>query len=94
MRSLFLKIFLSFWLATALIVAIGILLTVATRPTRQISAIEALQGKFLGEAVDAYQIGGTPKLREYLWNLQGTQHVHAMLFNETGNLMGHPMPPW
>ncbi len=94
MKSLFLRIFLSFWLAQALFVVLAILVTVAMRPARQISAIEALQGKFLSEAVDAYQSGGPSKLREYLWNLQGTQHVHAVLFNEQGSLMGHPMPPW
>ncbi len=94
MKSLFLRIFLSFWLAQALFVVLAILVTVAIRPARQISAIEALQGKFLSEAVDAYQTGGSPKLHEYLRGLHESQHVHAVLFNEQGSLMGHPMPPW
>ena len=94
MRSLFLKIFLSFWLANALFVVLAILVTAALRPARQISAVEALKSKFLNEAVEAYQSGGTDKLREYLRNLRESQHVHAVLFNEKGNLMGHPVPPW
>ena len=94
MKSLFLKIFLSFWLANALFVVLAIVVTVAMRPERQISAIEALQPKFLNDAVDAYQSGGVDKLREYLRNLRETQHVRAILFNEHGNLVGHPVPPW
>ncbi|MBV9181901.1 MAG: HAMP domain-containing protein [Acidobacteria bacterium] len=94
MRSLFLKIFLSFWLANALFVVLAILVTVAMRPTRQISAVEALQPKFLNEAVEAYQSGGVDKLREYLRNLRDSQHIRAVLFNEHGNLVGHSVPLW
>jgi len=94
MRSLFLRIFLSFWLALALFVVLAILATAAMRPTRQISAVEALQPRFLGEAVDAYQSGGSGKLREYLRSLHDTQRIHAILFNEQGNLVGHPIAPW
>jgi len=94
MRSLFLRIFLSFWLALALFVVLAILATVAMRPTRQISAVEALQSKFLSDAVDAYQSGGSGRLREYLRNLHDTQHIHSILFNEQGNLAGHPVAPW
>jgi signal transduction histidine kinase len=93
-KSLFLKIFLSFWLANALFVVLAILVTVALRPTRQISAVEASQPKLLNESIDAYQSGGTEKLREYLRNLRDTQHVRAVLYDEHGNLMGHPVPPW
>src|ERR1700756_1464964 len=94
MRSLFLRIFLSFWLALALFLVLAILVTAAMRPTREISAIEALQPKFLSEAVDAYQAGGTPKLRDYLRNLHDTQHIRTVLFNEQGNLIGRQVFPW
>jgi len=94
MKSLFLKIFLSFWLAQALFVVLAILVTSAIRPPRQISAVEALQSKFLSEAVDAYDTGGTDKLRDYLHNLRETQHVHVVLFRDQENLMGRPVPPW
>lgn len=94
MRSLFLRIFLSFWLALALFLVLAILATAALRPTRQMSSLEALQPRFLSEAVDAYQSGGTPKLRDYLRNLHDTQHFRAALYDERGSLVGHPVPPW
>src|ERR1043165_1696273 len=94
MRSLFLKIFLSFWVATALFIVLAILVTLAMRPTRQISAVEALQSKFLAQGGAAYQTGGAEKLRENLRTVRDTQHVRAVLFNENGQLMGHIVPPW
>jgi two-component system sensor histidine kinase CpxA len=94
MKSLFLKIFLSFWLVVALFVACAILLTVATRPTRQVSEIEALQPRFLSDAVLAYQSGGVDKLRDYLRSIRETQHVRAVLFQDGHSLAGHPVPPW
>jgi signal transduction histidine kinase len=94
MKSLFLRIFLSFWLVVALFVAMAILVTVATRPARQVSAIETLQPKFLSEALAAYQAGGTDRLRDYLRSLRETQHVHAILFRDHESLVGHMVPPW
>src|SRR4051812_21656955 len=94
MKSLFLKIFLSFWLAQALFLVLAILVTIALRPTRQISQVEALQPKFLSEAVDAYQTGGSDKLHAYLHTLHESQHVRAFLFNDGETLRGHPVPPW
>jgi signal transduction histidine kinase len=93
MRSLFLKIFLSFWLATALFLVLAITTTVAMRPARQMSQIEALQSKMLDDAVEAYQQGGVDRLRDYMRHLRDTQHVHLALFNESGSLVGHA-PPW
>lgn len=94
MRSLFLKIFLSFWVATALFVILVILVTVSMRPEHHISTIEALDSKFLSDAVDAYQAGGADKLRDYLRSLRDSQRIGAVLFNEQGPLVGHRVPPW
>ncbi|HEX3738962.1 MAG TPA: ATP-binding protein [Terriglobales bacterium] len=94
MKSLFLKIFLSFWVAQALFVVVAILATVAMRPTRQISAIEAEQPKFLSEAIIAYQAGGADRLREYLHRLHENQHIRAALFRDHESLIGHSIPPW
>jgi two-component system sensor histidine kinase CpxA len=94
MRSLFLKIFLSFWLALALSLVVAILLTIATRPTRQLSSAEAMQSKYLADALEAYQRGGSPGLDEYLRYLRDKQHVHAVLFDEHGPLVAHPVRPW
>src|SRR5258705_390454 len=94
MKSLFLRIFLSFWLAQALFLVLAILVTVALRPTRQISAVEALQSKYLNDVVEVYQTGGTEKARDYLRNLRDTQRVRAFLFNEQGSVLGHSPPPF
>ena len=94
MRSLFLKIFLSFWAALALFLTLAILVTIALRPTRQISAVEALQPKLLADSVEAYENGNMDQLREYLHRLHETQHVHAVLFVDGRSAVGHPAPPW
>jgi two-component system sensor histidine kinase CpxA len=91
---LFAKIFLSFWLAQALFLALAILVTVAMRPERKLSAIEALQPRFLEEAVDAYSKGGAGRLEEYLRFLRDSQHIHSMLFDEHGPVVSHPVRPW
>lgn len=95
MRSLFLKIFLSFWLALALSVVLAILVTLAMRPQRDSATWEALRAKALTEAVQAYEQGGEPQVRDYLEDLAQSHHVHAFLFDEQGNeLSQRPAPPW
>jgi signal transduction histidine kinase len=94
MKSLFLKIFLSFWLVVALLVVVAILITVATRPTRQISAIETQQAKILNEAIAAYQAGGTDHLRNFLHSVRDSQHLRAVLFRDGESLLGRSVPPW
>ncbi|HJT70965.1 MAG TPA: ATP-binding protein [Terriglobales bacterium] len=94
MKSLFLKIFLSFWLAQALFLAVAIIVTVAMRPTRQTSAIEAQQTRFLNDSIAAYQAGGVDRLREYLRNIRDTRHIRAVLFRDDESLLGHTVPPW
>jgi two-component system sensor histidine kinase CpxA len=93
MRSLFLKIFLSFWVAQALFTVLAILVTMAMRPAREVSSIETLQPKFLNEAVDVYRTGGAEKLRDYLHDLSDAQHGRSVLFNEQGPLTGHVVRP-
>lgn len=95
MRSLFLKIFLSYWVAFALFLVTTILVTLALRPPREAAGIEAQQQKFLTDSVQAYKAGGAEGLRNYLRTLRETQHVHAFLFDQQGrNLTGHGAPEW
>jgi two-component system sensor histidine kinase CpxA len=95
MRSLFFKIFLSYWMAQALVVVAAILLTLATRPPREISNVEAQQATFLGEAVKNYQTGGTDALHHYLRGIHEAQHVRLFLFDRSGkDLTGHNPPEW
>jgi two-component system, OmpR family, sensor histidine kinase CpxA len=93
MKSLFLKIFLFFWLAQALFLVLAILVTLAFRPRS--SSWEALLATALNDSVKAYEEGGKPQLREYLDTLENTQHVRAFLFNENMEEVSHRgAPEW
>jgi two-component system sensor histidine kinase CpxA len=93
MKSLFLKIFLSFWAALALSLVLAILVTIALRPARH--GIESQGLQTLAEAVNAYQSGGERGAHEYLEELWHTQHVRAFVFDPSGHeLAGRPVPPW
>jgi len=93
MKSLFLRIFLSFWMALALFVVLAVLVTLAFRPRS--STWEALRTTVLNESVSAYEEGNETQLREYMESVEATQHVRAYLFDERGNeLSGRPAPEW
>jgi len=92
MKSLFLKIFLSFWVAQALFVVLAILVTLALRPQRN-SSWEALRTSVLNEAVSEYEQGGEQQVRQYLETVQAQQHVRAYIFDELGNEISHRAPP-
>src|ERR1035437_3880273 len=93
MKSLFLKIFLSFWAAQALFLVLAILVTIALRPARH--GIESEAPQILAEAVNAYQSGGERGTHEYLEEVWHTQHVRAFVFDPTGHeLAGRRVPPW
>jgi two-component system sensor histidine kinase CpxA len=93
MKSLFLRIFLSFWMAQALFIVLAILVTVAFRPRS--ATWEALRTTVLTEGVSAYEEGGDQKLREYLDSLEATQHVRAYLFDENGvDISRRGAPDW
>lgn len=93
MKSLFLKIFLSFWVAQALFIVLAILVTLALRPRS--STWEALRNTALNDAVNALEEGGPRQLRQYLDNLEATQHVRAFLFNEQGEeISRRGAPDW
>jgi two-component system sensor histidine kinase CpxA len=95
MKSLFLKIFLSYWLAQALFIVLAILVTLAMRPQREFSGFEAQQSKILGEAVQAYQSGGSLGVHDYLRGVRDSQRLRAYLFDDTGReLTGRVLPDW
>ncbi len=91
MKSLFLRIFLSFWLAFALFLVVAILVTLALRPRS--STWEALRTTVLNDAVSAYETGGEHQLRQYLQEVEGTQHVRAFLFDERGDEVSRRAAP-
>jgi len=93
MKSLFLKIFLSFWAAQALFLILAILATIALRPGRR--GIESEGPQILAEAVNAYQSGGERGAHKYLEEVWHTQHVRAFVFDPLGReLSGRTVPPW
>jgi len=91
MKSLFLRIFLSFWMAQALFVVLAILVTLAFRPRTAIW--EGLRTTVLNDSIAAYEEGGEQKLRQYMENLENTQHVRAYLFDEQGEEVSHRAAP-
>jgi len=94
MKSLFLKIFLSFWVAQALFLVIALLVMLALRPQRN-ATWEGLRSTALTEAIAAYEQGGTAQAHQYLENLQLTRHVRAYVFDEHGTeISGRSSPGW
>jgi len=92
MKSLFLKIFLTFWAAQALFVVLAILVTIALRPARH--GIESEGPQILAEVVNAYQSGGERAAHDYVEELWHTQHVWALVFDPSGReISGRPGRP-
>ena len=93
MRSLFLKIFLSFWVAQALFVVLAIAIAIWLRPYRETAAWEALETKVLNESLQTYEASGPEGVGRYLSDLQASQHVRAFLFDEEGKEISGGRPP-
>jgi two-component system sensor histidine kinase CpxA len=94
MRTLFLKIFLSFWAALALFLVLAILVMLALRPQRN-STWDGLRTTALTDAVAAYERGGKQQAHDYLENLQHAHHVRAYVFDEQGNeISGRSSQGW
>lgn len=93
MRSLFLKIFLSFWVAQALFVVLAIALAFWLRPYRETAAWDALEAKVLKESLETYQTSGPEAVGRYLTDLQASQHMRAFLFDEEGKEISGGRPP-
>ena len=83
MKSLFLKIFLSFWAAQALFLVLAILVTIALSPARH--GIEGEGPQILAEIVNAYMSGGEPAAHDYVEDLWRKQHVWATVFDPSGH---------
>ena len=75
MKSLFLRIFLSFWMAFALFLVVALLATLALRPRS--STWEALRTTVLNDAVNAYEQGGEIQLRQTVGQRQPRESQHC-----------------
>jgi two-component system sensor histidine kinase CpxA len=94
MRSLFLKIFLSFWMAQALFLVLAVLVTLAIRQQAE-SAWENEQAQVLNQAVETYESGGQAALGRYLDQVRQSEHVRAYLLSEKDEeLSGRRLPEW
>jgi two-component system sensor histidine kinase CpxA len=95
MRSLFVRIFLSYWIATALFLVMAIIVTLAIRPSGEIASVQSQQARFLNESVQAYQAAGEEGARKYLRGVRDSQHIRLYLFDEHGReLLGRQPPEW
>ena len=95
MRSLFLKIFLSYWVAQALFLVLAILITVAVRERGESATWDAQQSNVLSKAVQAFEHGGQAELRRYLEETRESQHVRTYLLDEQGqDVSGRDLPRW
>jgi len=95
MRSLFVRIFLSYWMAQALFVVLAILVTLAMHPSVEIASVQAQQARLLNEAVQAYQTGREEGARDYFRSVRESQHVRLFLFDEQArDLTGRTPPEW
>ncbi len=94
MRSLFLKIFLSFWLAQALFLVLATLVTLAIRQQAE-STWEAEQAQILSQAVQTYETGGQAALAQYLDQVRQSQGARAYLLDENDQeLSGRRSRDW
>ena len=95
MKSLFLKIFLSFWLVQALIVALVVIATVVFRPQTESPFWDYVKGHIAEQLVQAYEGGGNVGLARRIDQFGNTLKLQAFLFDEQGNeLSGRAAPPW
>src|SRR5438094_6976053 len=95
MRSLFLKIFVSYWLAQALFLVLAILVIFAFRQRGEFSEWQAQQATASQRAADVFEKDGPAEVHRYLEELRESQHVRAYLFDEQGREgSGRALPRW
>ena len=94
MRSLFLKIFLSYWAAQALFVVLAILVMSAMRP-QDSPRFEYFRVSTATQAAQAYERGGQAELSKYFEELQKYLRLQAFLFDDSGQeISGRDTPDW
>ena len=93
MRRLFVKIFVSYWIAQLLFFLLAMAVTLALRPSREISDLEGQQAKFLDDVLQANRSGGEQATWRYLRTVHETYHVRLFVFDDKGNdLLGRTPP--
>src|SRR5258707_1405918 len=77
MRSLFLRIFLSFWTAQALFVVSAIVLTIALRPREE----DVLPAGSAAQMAATFELNGQAALRQEVRQGEQTRHLRLFLFH-------------
>jgi signal transduction histidine kinase len=98
MRSLFLKIFLSFWLAMVLVSATLIASVIATQSQFKAMRAEEFDRTVMpvvaSRAADILDDHGMGALADFLNSLENTLHWQAYLFDDEGKeILSQPSPP-
>jgi len=94
MRSLFVRVFLTFWLASALMFVSLAAITDLTnaRPLSHRWLMHSLD-LYAKTAIDAYEQGGSERLNEYISEIQGDSQISAVLLRNGSDLTANPIPP-
>lgn len=91
MRSLFLRIFLSFWTAQALFLVSAILLTVVLRPRTE----DVLPAGTATQVATTFELNGQNALRQQLRQIEEPRHLRLYLFDGSWReVSGRPVPDW
>ncbi len=91
MRSLFLRIFLSFWIAQALFVVSAILLTIALRPREE----DVLPAGIGAQVAATFEVNGQSALRQELRQIEEPRRLRLFLFDGSWHeVSGRPVPDW
>lgn len=95
MKSLFVRIFVSYWIAQALFFMLAFAVATALRPSREIANLEVELPRFFHETLQAYQSGGESGSWRYLRSLHESHHVRVYIFDAQGkDLLGRTPPEW
>lgn len=95
MRSLFLKIFLSYWVAQALFVVSAIVVTLAMRPQTDSPRWEYFRISIGTQAAQAYERGGAAQVTKEISDIERALRDQIFLFDEHGSeVTGRTVPAW
>jgi two-component system sensor histidine kinase CpxA len=90
LRSLFLKVFLWFWLAMVLVVGAIMLINHLTRtepPPHPPQFVESVVAAYARNSVETYERDGATSLDSFLRHVEGESNVRARLFDASAKLL-------
>ncbi|HEY0162524.1 MAG TPA: ATP-binding protein [Edaphobacter sp.] len=93
MRSIFVRVFLTFWFASALmIVSMAVISSLTNAHPLAHRWLARSLDLYAKTAVDLYEQGGETQLQEYLAAIQDNSRITATLLNGSSNLSTNPVP--